>query len=234
VHIKEFKNSNELAVSAAGLIIELISKKPDLLLCAATGNSPTQTYGIFVQRSKEYDASILRIVKLDEWGGIGMNDLQSCEQYLQQHLIKPLNISQDRYFGFLSNPENPSEETTRIQKNLDKEGPIDLCILGLGMNGHIAFNEPAEYLQPHCHIAKLSRKSLQHPMASQMDTKPTYGLTLGMADIMKSKTIIMLIQGINKKAITKEFLSKKVSTQLPASFLWLHPNVSCFIDKESI
>ena len=72
---------------------------------------------------------------------------------------------------------------------------------------------------------------MQHSMASQMEHKPTYGLTLGMADIMQSKIIILLITGIHKKAITKIFLSKKITPKVPASFLWLHANVYCFLDK---
>ncbi|MCK5134566.1 MAG: hypothetical protein KAR19_02165 [Bacteroidales bacterium] len=67
-----------------------------------------------------------------------------------------------------------------------QEGPIDLCILGLGMNGHLAFNEPAGFLSPNCHVAKLSDMSLNHPMVSKMEGKPAFGLTLGMADILNN------------------------------------------------
>ena len=138
-----------------------------------------------------------------------------------------------RNFGFTSNPVNPTEEVARIQKVLEKEQPIDLCILGLGANGHIAFNEPATALRSHCHIAQLSPQSMQHSMAVEMKEKPTYGLTLGMADIMRSKTIVLLITGAHKRAITKAFLSKKITTQLPASLLWLHPNAFCFVDRSA-
>jgi len=102
------------------------------------------------------------------------------------------------------------------------------------MNGHLALNEPAEYLQPFCHKAELSEQSLRHPMASEMQIKPAYGLTLGMADIFCSKMIIILINGQQKKRMVSKFLSKKITSLVPASFLWLHPNVICLIEKDAL
>jgi galactosamine-6-phosphate isomerase len=234
--IEVFDTYDELSLKAKELIVEEIEKNKNLLLCTATGGSPTKTYELLSQEYPKQPKlfSKLRIIKLDEWGGIPMEHPNSCENYLQTSIIQPLQISDSRYFGFMSNPENPQEECLRIQDKLTLEGPIDLCILGLGMNGHLAFNEPADYLQPNCHIAELSETSLRHAMASEMKTKPTYGLTLGMADILHSKMIIILIYGVQKKAIVKMFLSKKITSFVPASFLWLHPNAICLIEKEAI
>lgn len=231
-----FDSYEELSKKAKDLIIKEIEKKKDLLLCTATGGSPTETYDLLGQ---EYLAqpelfAQLRILKLDEWGGIPMNHPATCESYLQAHLIQPLFISGSRYNGFYSNPDDPMQECIRIQEKLDMEGPIDLCILGLGMNGHLAFNEPADFLHPNCHIAELSETSLEHPMASEMQIKPTYGLTLGMADILLSRMILILINGQQKKTMVSKFLSKKITSSVPASFLWLHPNVICLIEKNAI
>ena len=226
----------ELSRKAKDIIIQEIEKNKDLLLCTATGGTPTETYDLL---GKEYLVNPelfdqLRILKLDEWGGIPMNHPATCESYLQALLIQPLQISGSRYNGFNSNPTDPTQECMNIQDKLDKEGPIDLCILGLGMNGHLAFNEPADFLHPNCHIAELSPMSLEHPMASEMQTKPPYGLTLGMADILHSKLILILINGQQKKTIVSKFLSKKITSLVPASFLWLHPNVICLIEKDAI
>jgi galactosamine-6-phosphate isomerase len=226
----------ELSQRAKGLILGEIRKKKNLLLCTATGGSPTDTYDLL---GKEYQAkpelfAHLRIIKLDEWGGIPMDHPATCESYLQNHLLRPLQIPESRYIGFKSNPKDPLRECMNIQEKLDQEGPLDLCILGLGMNGHLAFNEPAPYLQPYCHLAELSVMSLQHPMASEMNLKPTYGLTLGMADILHSKMILILINGPQKKSIVSKFLSKKITSSVPASFLWLHPNVICLIEKDAV
>lgn len=231
--IKVLKDKAELAKEAADFLVNKIKQQPNLLLCAATGNTPTATYKELVSQVTIEQAAQLRILKLDEWGGVSIKHPTTCEQYLQTHLLKPLNIPKERYFGFTSNPKKPEKEVERIQKILEKEYPIDVCVLGLGANGHIAFNEPIENLKPHCHIAQLSKQSLQHSMAIKMEEQPTYGLTLGMADILQSKTIVLLISGEHKRAITKAFLSKKITTHLPVSFLWLHPKVYCFVDEDA-
>jgi galactosamine-6-phosphate isomerase len=225
------KDEVELAEKAAQVLADQIILNPSLLLCAATGNTPTATYQKLAGKLDSQQTNQLRILKLDEWGGISMTHPESCEQYLQKHLIKPLQIPKEGYFGFNSNPKNPGREIERIQEIIRRENPIDICVLGLGANGHIAFNEPADHLIPHCHVATLSHESMQHSMALQMNEKPSYGLTIGMADILQSKTIVMLISGPHKKEVTKAFLSKKITTHLPASFLWLHRDVHCFVDE---
>ena len=225
----------EISCKAKRIVTDDLMQHQTSLLCAATGGSPTRMYEMLVG---EYMAkpdlfSQMRVIKLDEWGGIPMQHAGTCESYLQQHVIQPMRITEDRYISFQSQTNDPSEECRRIQQELNVKGPIDICILGLGMNGHMALNEPAGFLQPDCHVADLSFQSLQHPMISDESEKPAYGLTLGIADIMQSKRIIMLINGAHKWEITKQFLTKKITTQLPASLLWLHPNVNCLIDKEA-
>lgn len=226
----------ELSLKASEVILQELDRKKDLLLCAATGNSPTGTYQLLGEKFKLYPEFFdqLHVVKLDEWGGIPHMHPGTCESYLQGHLIRPLEISKNRYTGFNSDAQDPAKECQAIQYYLNSEGPIDLCILGLGINGHLAFNEPNEDLQAHCHIAMLTSASMKHSMASEMLVKPAYGLTLGMADILQSRKILMLITGKEKRKIVSKFLSEKITTQLPASFLWLHPNVVCLIEKDTM
>ena len=114
---------------------------------------------------------------------------------------------------------------------LEGDGPIDLCILGLGLNGHLGLNEPAKELQARCHVAALSPESLGHPMLGSLDSKPAYGLTLGIEDILDSRQIIMLVSGKDKKTIAKEFLKAGISNQLPASLLWKHGRTDCLVDS---
>jgi len=233
--IEKCNSYEELSFKAKEFIVQEIKQKPNLLLCAATGGSPTGTYHFLAEEFK-IQAELfdkLKVIKLDEWGGIPMNHPSTCETYLQNHLIQPLQISEDRYTGFFSDPENPEKECVKVQVYIDKKGPIDICILGLGMNGHIALNEPAEFLEPHCHVAKLSEKSLQHQMLLEMQESPKYGLTLGMADILQSKMILLLINGSLKTEIIRKFLSKQITSFVPASFLWLHQNVTCLIAKDA-
>ncbi len=111
-----------LSREAASLILKKIKQKNNAVLCAATGNSPTATYAGLKQSFDQQPGlfSDLRIIKLDEWGGVPMNDPGTCESYLQSHLIGPLKIADDRYISFNSNPENPVEECIRIQEKLNE------------------------------------------------------------------------------------------------------------------
>jgi galactosamine-6-phosphate isomerase len=224
-----------LSLEAASLIIAELKKNKNALLCAATGGSSTGTYAALKQQfdNNREVFSGLRVIKLDEWGGLRKNHPSTCESYLQEHLMGPLQISNDRYISFLSDPKDPVEECGRIAQDLKKAGPIDICILGLGMNGHLALNEPGTFLEAGPHVAKLSESSLMHPMIGANEGKPSYGLTLGMADIFRSAFILLLISGAKKKAITSAWLKGQISTALPASLLWLHPNVVCLIDREA-
>jgi len=225
-----------LSEKAAGIILDQISGKRNLLLCAATGNTPVGTYDFLVkahQRQEDLFAAI-QILKLDEWGGLNMDDPATCEVFLQTHLLRPLQINPSRYISFNSNPADPKGECKRIRDELSVRGPIDICVLGLGLNGHVALNEPADALEPETHPAKLSARSIQHSMLTGLKKKPSYGLTLGMADILQSKMILMLISGKEKKEITRLFLTGKISTRLPASFLWLHANVICLISRDAM
>jgi len=236
MEIEIFNTGKELSQRAGNLIFREIEKNKQLLLCAATGDSPTETYQRIAEKFQQQPDTFdqLRIIKLDEWGGLPMEHPATCESYVRKYILGPLHISKGRYTGFNSDPEDPVAECRNIRDKLAKEGPVDLCILGLGMNGHLALNEPEEFLQAHCHVAALSASSLQHPMTSGMEAKPAFGLTLGMADIMHSKMILMLISGAKKKNIVQKFLSKKISSTVPASFLWLHPNVFCLIGKDAV
>ena len=233
MNITVLKDSNEISTTVSDLIIEDINQKHDILLCTATGSTPTETYNKLADKKDFYSTKHIRIIKLDEWGGISMDNPETCECYMHKHIIKPLNISPENYFSFDSNPENPENEVQRIKNILQEQGPIDICVLGLGLNGHIAFNEPPSSANLECHIATLSDQSLAHPMAVHMDVTPTYGLTLGIKEIMESKKIYMLISGIHKKHIANKLLSGEITDDLPASHLWAHPNVFCFIDQEA-
>jgi galactosamine-6-phosphate isomerase len=226
-------NYQEMSRKAASLVLEELETRPELLLCAATGGSPD---GLYQELATNADSDRkffeqLRILKLDEWGGIPEMHPVTCEYFLQNKLLKPLHISPDRYISFHSNPDDQEEECKRISTQLKKEGPIDICILGLGANGHLALNEPAAHLEPQAHVARLSEKSLQHAMIASMEIKPGYGLTLGMEEILSSRKIIMLVSGNGKKDIAEKFLEGKVSSELPASHLWQHPNVECLVEK---
>ncbi len=206
---------------------------PGLLLCAATGNSPTRTYQLFAQSilSEIGQPTDLRILKLDEWGGLPPDDPATCEVYLQEQLVQPLEISPDRFIGFQSDTPSPDDECQRVSEWLEKNGPIDVCVLGLGINGHLGFNEPGHVLNTDCHIAKLTPESLSHTMLSTTHERPSHGLTMGMREILASRTILLLVFGAAKAEQLHRMVTGGLSTRFPASFLTLHENVVCVCDE---
>ncbi len=233
MHINYCSSYGKMSGLAAALVKEALKEKPDLLLCTATGSSPEGLYKELTETARVQKELFnqMRVLKLDEWGGIPENHPVSCEYFLRKKLLDPLEIPAERYISFASDPEDPEGECSRIHSKLKKDGPIDICILGLGANGHLALNEPAEKLEPFSHVASLTQESLQHPMIASLEQKPKYGLTLGIKEILDSQKIIMLVSGKGKKKIAEKFLEGKVSTELPASFLWQHPQVECLVEQ---
>ncbi|NQZ70081.1 MAG: 6-phosphogluconolactonase, partial [Lentisphaeria bacterium] len=221
---------NSLSSKTSELIMKQVRANPQLLICTATGGTPSGAYQELSQHSTEL-FSEARFIKLDEWGGIPMDDPGSCELYLQDKLIKPLAIDKERYYSLNSQTDDAESECRRIQSFLDKNGPIALCILGLGLNGHLGFNEPADELRPFCHVAQLTQTSLSHPMIVNHEIDIRYGLSLGMANILTSQHIFLLVNGEHKIDIFNTLLSQSITTQCPASFLWTHPNVTCILDE---
>ena len=234
--ITYFDNYEDMSENAAGLLVAELKRKKDSLACCATGGSPL---GLYQRIAKMYPKEEglfeqMRLLKLDEWGGIPMTDPNSCHSYLHDNILVPLKISSDRYIAFDSEAKNVEEECKRIQQTIDKTGPIDFCILGLGKNGHLGFNEPADFLQGDCHVAHLATTTVQHSMVQTMTKTPTFGMTIGLKDILGSRKILLLITGSQKQGAIKRLMTKEISTQLPASFLWLHSDVECLIDKTSL
>jgi galactosamine-6-phosphate isomerase len=235
VNVRYCEDYDSLSAQAASLISAEIGRHPNLLLCAATGNSPIGLYRELAEQAAADRAlfAALRVIKLDELGGVPADDPGSCEHYLKTRVLGPLAVAADRYIVFAATPADPPAECERIRAELAQRGPIDVCVLGLGINGHIGFNEPGPFLIPQCHVARLSEQSRRHAMVRSMDGAPPFGLTLGMQEILASRRIILLVAGSGKKHAIAGLLSGEVSTSLPASFLWLHQRVDCLIDHHA-
>jgi galactosamine-6-phosphate isomerase len=224
-----------LSRRAAELISDAVRCRPDLLLCAAAGSSPALAYGLLGQAARQDPALFgqVRVMQVDEWGGLAMADPATCETDLKTRLLAPLGITPDRYQGFRSDAGDPESECERVSQWLSRNGPIDLCVLGVGTNGHLAMNEPAEALRPGPHVACLSPSSLQHPMLAASKAVPAYGLTLGMGDLLQSRKILLLASGERKRPVLQRLREPSLNPQFPVSFLWLHPEVTVLCDGEA-
>ena len=218
---------------AADLILKELEERPDMILCASAGGTPTRTYELLAKHAERNPRTFrkMRVLQIDEWGGLDPQDPATCEQDLRVKLVKPLGISEDRYFGFNTAAVDPEAECARVARWLAKNGPIGVCVLGLGVNGHVAMNEPADCLLPHAHVAKLTPSSLRHPMLQQSRRKSRFGLTLGIADILCSRHVLLLVNGFHKREAVDRLRHSPVTTRFPASFLWLHPHAAILCDR---
>jgi galactosamine-6-phosphate isomerase len=229
-------NYDELSERTADFLLAGIREKPDLVLCTASGSTPQGTYDQLVTkiRQEELDTTRLTIVKLDEWLDMDRGSEGTCEAQLVEQLIGPLNLREDQYVSFDSEPDDPAVETGRVRNLLLNGLNLDIAVLGLGMNGHIGFNEPGDALSSYCHVTPLSRQSLEHPMVRDSSVLPSRGITLGMGDILRARQIVLLVNGSGKAAQMKQLVTGGVTTRFPASFLSLHGNVHCYCDTEAV
>jgi galactosamine-6-phosphate isomerase len=227
------KDYKAMSARAANFIVAELKQRPNLLLCASAGGTPTGPYeqlAVRYARQRQLFKK-MRVVQIDEWVGPPPTHPATCRYDLQTKILAPLHIDSTRFRGYKSDAADPHREPKAMSQWLAKNGPIDICILGLGLNGHIALNEPGDALTPHAHVSKLTPQSQRHSMLATLKRKPRYGFTLGMADILASRKILLLVSGPTKTAILKRTLRREVTTKLPASLLHLHPDVTVFCDR---
>ncbi len=235
LHLRVAASYQDMSREAAEVICRQLAKRPGLLLCASAGETPTRAYELLAGRGATKPAlfKYMRVLQIDEWGGLSSDSAATCAVDLKRKLLKPLGIPAKRFKGFNSSATNPGAECERVRRWLQANGPIDVCILGLGKNGHIAMNEPAKSLIPHSHVTELTESSRRHGMLRGLARKPRYGMTLGIADILHSRKILLLVSGHSKRGALKRLMSSGISTGFPASLLWTHPDATVLCDRDA-
>ncbi|MEP0712791.1 6-phosphogluconolactonase [Algoriphagus sp.] len=230
------KDFDEMSRLGAKLVHAEVEIKPDLLFCAASGNSPSGLYALMAEKHTNSQDFFdrMKVVKLDEWVGLKADSTFTSEYDIQEKLLKKIDFASERYISFEVETADPVNECNRIKQEIAESNGIDICILGIGINGHIALNEPAAFLQPNCHVAKLHPVTLSSGMIEQVGIPLTEGMTLGVGTIMDSKMVILFITGKGKKPAFDLLMEGKIRTDLPASLLWLHPDAHVIVDEQSL
>lgn len=231
MNVVHTRNYEEMSKHGVKIILEVIEKKKDAVICLATGSSPKHMYELLVQEinEKRIDISDVTFVKLDEWYGVDPQEDFTCTSFIRVHLLEKLYMQPKQIIEFQSNAKDIKEELHKVETYLEQH-PIDVMILGLGMNGHLGLNEPAAELTFNCHLVTLSEKTQTHDMAKGHAL--TQGLTIGMKGIFDSHKIVMLVCGRRKEQAYEAFMSKRITTDVPASLLWLHSGCISIIDDE--
>ena len=166
--LQQVENYTALSERASEYLLAVIRSKPNAVICLATGATPLLTYHYLVEKihQQQVDVSQLTFVKLDEWVDLPLTMPGTCETFLQQHIVQPLGLREDQLISFRSEEINETE-CERVTNLIARKGGLDLCVLGLGKNGHLGLNEPGESLQPACHISQLDARTQQHEMLNR-------------------------------------------------------------------
>jgi glucosamine-6-phosphate deaminase len=224
------KTYEEMSALAAFTIALQIQAKPDSILGLATGSTPVGTYKRLVElyKDKFVDFSRVTTFNLDEYYPIEPTHPQSYRYFMQENLFDHVNIGKE-------NTHFPGECTSEYDEKLTAAGGTDLQILGIGNNGHIAFIEPGERLPLGTSTVTLAQDTIEanSRFFNSADEVPKQARSMGVQGIFGSKHILLLISGKAKAEVTKKLFEGEVTTQIPATLLNLHPNVTVIMDAEA-
>ncbi len=229
------KNYEELSKVAANEMADVVKSNPSAVLGLATGGSPIGMYKELIRMNEagEIDFSKVTTVNLDEYVGLSGEHSQSYRYFMNDNLFNHINIDKNNTYV----PNGLAEDVEAECKNYDNKiaelGGTDIQLLGIGNNGHIAFNEPDENLVSGTHLTSLTQDTIEANARffDSIDEVPKTALTMGLGGIMKSKKIIVIASGESKAEAVKAMVSGKISTNMPASMLQMHRDVTIVIDE---
>jgi glucosamine-6-phosphate deaminase len=224
--ILKFKNYKEMSEKAAELIIKEIKRKPNLVLGFATGKTPIGMYKELVKdyRNGKVDFSKVKTFNLDEYYPISKKDRKSYFYYMHKNLFDKINIKKENINLLNGETKNWRKECLDYEAKI-KRNPIDLQILGIGVNGHIAFDEPPAKANS---VTRLVELTLETKKINKTNKK---ALTMGISTIMKSRKIILLASGKKKAEAIKCLMKYKPNRCCPASLLKKHKDFIVIVDK---
>lgn len=231
------KDYDEMSKVAANMIKETIVEKPNAILGLATGSTPVGLYNNLIEMNKngEIDFSKVTTINLDEYIGLDADNPQSYRYFMNNKLFNHVNINKERTFVPNGVAENIEEEAKNYDKRIDELGGIDVQILGIGVNGHIGFNEPDEVLIAGTHKTRLAESTIEanSRFFDNIEDVPTEAITMGLGQILKSKKIILIVKGANKADVVRELLKGVITTNNPSTMLNMHRDVTVLMEEET-
>ena len=221
---------DKLSAIAANIIASQVTLKPDCVLGLATGSSPLGTYGKLAEKynAGELDFSKVTSVNLDEYVGLDGSNDQSYRYFMDNNLFCKINIDKNNTYVPNGCAADLKAEGEAYDAFIKKLGGIDLQLLGIGLDGHIGFNEPEEFFTKETHEVQLDESTIEANarfFASKADV-PTKAITMGMMSIMQAKKILLIANGAKKKDILDKAFFGPITPFVPASILQLHPDVT--------
>jgi glucosamine-6-phosphate isomerase len=231
------ENSDGVVRAVADRLEKLIREKPGALICIAGGHSPVKLMQTVAADAKagKFNAREFKFVSLDEWVGMGPDDAGSCIYDVGKYFLKPLGIERgERMFFFDGLSDDPDGECRQAAEFIDKNGGIDFIVLGIGMNGHIGFNEPGSSFDSDARVVALDETSKTVGVKYfEKDHELEQGITIGIRQIMDAKEAVLIAMGDAKAEILYKALCQDPSPEIPASVMQLHKNSVVYADKDA-
>lgn len=225
----------EMSRRTADILAAQIRQKPDSVLGLATGSTPIGTYEELVRRyeSGALDLSRVRTVNLDEYKGLTRDDVQSYYYFMDRHLFSRVNISAENTYIPDGSQPDADAECARYEDILSRLNGVDIQLLGLGHNGHIGFNEPADAFARTTHCVDLSQSTIDanKRFFEREEDVPRQAYTMGIGTIMRARKILLMVSGADKAEILRTALCGPVTPRVPASILQFHPDVTVIADR---
>jgi len=228
-------NYNEMSKKAANIIAAQMILKPDTTFGFATGSSPIGTYEELVKKynNGDIDFSQITTVNLDEYKGLPKENDQSYDYFMNDNLFNHVNIDKARTFLPNGMAEDEEAECARYEALIEELGGIDLQLLGMGRNGHIGFNEPADEFAKATHCVSLAESTIEanKRFFASADDVPRKAFSMGIGTIMRARKLVVVVSGEDKAEALKKCVTGPITPQVPGSILQLHPDVTIICDE---
>lgn len=232
------ENYSEMSLEAGKIIVDRIHSYPSLTMGLATGSTPKGVYKYLIEDYKVNGTTYKQVksVNLDEYIGLQAQDPNSYHYFMRQNLFNHLDINENHTHIPNGAASNLEQECLRYEQLIKELGGVDLQLLGIGQNGHIGFNEPGTSFSSRTHIVTLAENTREanSRFFHSLEEVPTHAITMGIASILDSKEILLLVSGEKKAEALLKFMNGEISEDFPASALKHHENVTVIADRDAL
>lgn len=226
----------KLSRQAANIISAQVILKPDSVLGLATGSSPLGTYKQLIEWYEKGDIDFSKVVSvnLDEYVGLDGASDQSYRYFMNKNFFEHINIDINNTFVPNGCAVDLAGEDKRYDEHIAELGGIDLQLLGIGLDGHIGFNEPDKYFVKSTHVVDLHESTIKanSRFFANIDEVPKRAITMGMVSIMQAKKILLIASGKEKRDILEKAFYGPITPEIPASILQLHPDITVIYSEK--
>lgn len=226
---------DDMSTVAADLVADVLNAKPNAVLGMATGSTPLGVYKELVRRHRAglLDFAQVTTFNLDEYVGLPMTDPQSYHHFMHENFFKHVNIASSNIYIPSGTTSNYKSFCPWYEQRIKECGGIDLQILGIGSDGHIAFNEPGSSLSSRTRLKTLARPTIEDNARffNRAEDVPIYAITMGVGTILEARSLLLLATGANKATAVAQMVEGPVTSMITASALQLHPSATVFLDE---